>query len=217
MSILEKLREKPPQSKREPQGSEFSEATKRGPNEVARDFYLETLSDIDRQRVTGFVLAFQVRAEQFQGEKVGIIAFGSSVKPEHMRFHPVEDIDLRVLTSAPASSSKQSDLIQRAIDIIREYADGQEQGFEFYPDCTAYRRVLELTTSDPVTGKRKKEIGPYFVDYDNNDPSFFIHAPKGGLPLHVSISGPGKETLDSHIKKEHAQKQHFSVIGIFPA
>jgi hypothetical protein len=168
-------------------------------NEVLRDAYLETLSEQDRENIKAFTAALASPDIDFRDERVAVLAFGSSVRPPKLRSHPVEDIDLRVISSALPDSKLQTDLIQIAIEATKQFAEQNSWEYTYRPDVTLSHRLVQ-----------KPDI--YFLDYDNNDPSFEMKPKNGGLPLHVSITGPGIDRLDSHILQERQQKQHFSIL-----
>lgn len=166
-------------------------------NEVLKTDYLDTLKTYDRQNVESFIAAFSSPKTDFRGEQVALLAYGSSVRPPEKRDHSVEDIDIRILSSAPADSDLQKTLIQTAIEITQRFVEQQGWKSSFDPNCTTSQRGV-------------------YLDYDNRDPSFKLKPSNGGLPLHISISGPGVDTLDSHIYQERCQRQHFSILATVP-
>ncbi|MBI2031453.1 MAG: hypothetical protein HYT08_02450 [Candidatus Levybacteria bacterium] len=185
---------------------------KRG-REIPSSEYLDTLSGIDRERVQRLIAAFQENGQFFQGEKIGVIAIGSSVKPERKRFHPLNDIDLRILNSAPANTAMRVGLIDRTIDTVSDFAKQYGLDFRYFPDHTESYKVVKVTMFGE-NGKAIRETGPFFLDYNNHDPSFVIKGPEGSLPLHVSISAAPEDTLQRHLQEERRQNQYFSVLAV---
>lgn len=163
--------------------------------EISAERYLATLSDIDRQRVAGLVGAFESSIIRLQGAKVGIIAVGSSVKPEKERRHPTRDIDLRIVSSHPYTNPQRQQVIEETVSVVEEYARTQVD----YKHNPHYTEVHQ---------------GPFFLNYDDKSPSFIIQGREGSLPLHVSISSHPDDTLEFHLAEEKRQDQHFSVLAV---
>lgn len=78
----------------------------RGTRELLPGAYLDGLTAQDRQQVLRFVGFTQSLREKLPGVRIGVIAVGSTTRPESDRHHPAEDIDLRILNSAPMNSEQ---------------------------------------------------------------------------------------------------------------
>lgn len=189
------------------------------PHEVGEEVYLESLSPVDRQNIRELSQSIEEGMERIsKGIDVGMIIFGSSIRPAKLRYHEVGDIDIRLISSAEPYSSSQQETIESLVDIIADFADyKKKQGAtSSFKHWTEHSMVVELTSTSLETGKTETKVGPYFLDYDNNDPSFLIiPTQEGSHPLHVSVNGYGPENLPIHLQEERRQKQYFSLLQTF--
>ncbi len=117
-------------------------------------------------------------------------AVGSSVRAEVKRHHPMEDIDLRILNSAPVNSQLRQHTIDLIRDSVKDYL--QAIGVEFEEDSA--------TVSTRWVRESRGGLVP-FVDWYNNDPSFTVKYPEGH-PLQISISGVDNFDLETYLRKE---------------
>ena len=186
-------------------------------NELAPENYLASLSEQDRAHVTSFLTYASALRTSLNGTDLAVTAVGSSVRSESERHHPVRDIDLRILNSAPPKSELRQHAVGFIKDSIRTYL--QAAGVEFAEDdATVSSRMVEGSSSgwqeDPQTGERKwveqKGLLPY-VDWYNNDPSFTIGYPEG-LPVQLSISGVDNWDLNTYLRKERENNGHFVLL-----
>lgn len=160
-------------------------------NEVPAERYLATLSDIDRHQVLDF-LAFVPTLSATVGKvRLGVNAVGSTVRPPEENFRPIDDIDLRILNSAPKDSEERKEVVATLRNTVRDYLD--------------QRGVKYLERDETVTQARKSA----FIHFYNDDPSFLTQ-PEAGLPLHFSISGADNPDLDEYLKEERRQGFHYS-------
>ncbi|MEK7502417.1 MAG: hypothetical protein AAB609_02735 [Patescibacteria group bacterium] len=175
----------------------------RGARECSPEVYLEGLTEQNRQQVVQFVKFTQSLREKLPGVRIGVIAIGSTTRPKSDRHHPAEDIDLRILNSAPINSEQQKVAIGHIINATRDYL--RQEGVEFEEaNHTVETRMVWGYSGD------KKELMPY-VDWYNTNPSF-VTKPKVGLPLHISISGTDAWDLETHLAEEKKHGGSFSVL-----
>jgi hypothetical protein len=166
--------------------------------------YLESLTETDRANVGQILDVVRQASQKFDATKVAVEAVGSSTQPENKRlFGPVDDIDLRILTSPEPDTVERRHAVSTLREAIRAYLT--ENGIHFQEeDYTTSHRMVYATTRDRRTGKETKILSP-FLDYNNGDPSFSIR-PQNGLPLHVFISGNDNYSLEEHLQAEQRQK-----------
>lgn len=181
----------------------FGRIPERGTRELPVDAYLDGLTEHDRQQVLQFVEFARSLRERLPGVKIGVIAIGSTTRPESDRHHPTEDIDLRILNSAPMNSEQQKVVIRDIISLTRDYLEQEGTEFEEVEHTVETRMIWGGSGDD-------KELMP-FVDWYNTNHSF-VTKPKEGLPLHVSISGTDAWDLDTHLVEERKHGGRFSVL-----
>lgn len=189
----------------------------RSANELTPENYLASLSEQDRAHVVSFLSYASALRASLNDVGLAVTAVGSSVKPESERHHPVGDIDLRFLNSAPPEGELRQHTVGFIRDSIRTHL--QATGVEFEEnDATVSSRMVEGSSSgwqeDPQTGEKKwveqKGLLP-FVDWYNDDPSFIVKYPEG-LPLQLSISGVDNWDLDTYLRKEREHNAHFVLL-----
>lgn len=177
-------------------------------NEVSNfDYFDRYIAEPNKRSIRGLLMHLMLNYQRIGAAEVGVIAFGSSVRPEELRTHPVGDIDLRIVSNPPkdpvTGELVWGEIVPNTVDLVREFAEHEGQGFEYNPRSTVNRIPM---------------LSPYgtyfsFMDYNNQDPSFIVEPHEGGLPLHISISHSGSETLDSRLREEVRQRQHYSLLA----
>ena len=175
----------------------------RSENELTPTAYLEGLGEKDRANVAGFVAFAATIGERLPGVRVDVTAVGSTTRPETQRHHPAEDIDLRILNSAPVNSEDRVAAVAAIQDAVRGHLT--EQQVEFAEDtCTLSTRMVWGSSGG------NKELLP-FADWYNNDPSFTAKF-ADGLPLQISISGADNYDLDTYLQKDREHNGHFALL-----
>lgn len=180
---------------------------RKGDNEIDSKNFLNSLSDVDRKNVEGVVLFIEkinlINSLTDQNVKVGIIAVGSSVKPEKYRTHRVGDIDLKVLNSADLGSWKRKNVVARLrVEMERNLKINHQ--FISYENTEYLKRRFTL-----LDGMQEEKA------YDDEDPCFkTLPLPTEGLPLHVCISGIKKPEMRMHILTERKEGKFFSPLFI---
>lgn len=172
----------------------------RSANELTPQSYLESLGEQDRTHVQQFLTYARALHQSLNGVEVAVTAVGSSVRTETERHHPVGDIDLRVLNSAPVNSELRQHVVGFIRDSVRSHL--QATGAELEED--------DATVSSRMVRESRGGSVP-FVDWYNNDPSFTVRYPEG-LPLQVSISGADNYDLGTYLRKEREHNGHFAVL-----
>lgn len=182
----------------------------RSDNELTPEVYLQTLSEKDRRHVTSFIDFARSLDQSLQNVRLAVTAVGSTVRPESLRHHPPEDIDLRVLNSATAGSEERVKTIAFLRDgAIPGYLKNSGVDFE-ETNCTEERRMVKGITTDTNTGEITEELVPY-LDWYNEDPSLVVNY-REGLPLQISISGATNYDLDKYLRGERINNSYFSVL-----
>jgi len=174
-----------------------------GINELSIEAYLENLTEQDRENVQRFLTLAEELDEDLPFFRIAVTAVGSTTFPEEKRLQPPEDIDLRILNSAPENSLERETAILELQGSMRKQLMEQKLGFT-EDHSTGFKRIVEGYSGG------KKELLP-FVDYYNNDPSFTVQFPEG-LPFHISLSGVDNYNLDSYLKKERKDNGHFALL-----
>ena len=106
----------------------FGRIPERGTRELSPEAYLDGLTEQDRQQILQFVEFARSLRERLPGVRFGVIAIGSTTRPEIERHHPAEDIDLRVLNSTPVNSEQQKVVIGNIMSAIRDHL--RQEGME---------------------------------------------------------------------------------------
>ncbi len=176
----------------------------RSANELSRETYLASLSEHDRAHVADFLTyASELRA-LLNEVGLAVTVVGSSTRPESERHHPIEDIDLRILNSAPPGSEQRQQVVESIKNSIRAHL--QTMGMKFEEDNVTVSSIMVRSTS----GSGQRELEP-FLDWYNDDPSFVVKYPEG-LPLHISISGLYNLDLDRYLRKEREHNGRFALL-----
>lgn len=171
-----------------------------GEHEISATDYMASLAVEDRQRIVDFLSVTSIFKTTLNAEtRIGILAVGSSLRPEALRYHPVRDLDLRILNSAPSDSEERKQVIVKLQEGIRCHLLAAGTPFE------EKDHTLEVRTVKSNHGLVD------WQDWYNNDPSFEVTA-KNGHPLHLSISGVGNYDLDTYVRKNRESKGYFSVL-----
>lgn len=179
-----------------------------GVHEVKCRQYLETLSPSDLANVRRIVGVVAELNQKFQDAdylrnrniKYGVIAVGSTVRPEAQRIRFPRDINLRVIGNVPTESPFKYYSISAAIDAFNDEEKNQGR----------YRMASKIASHYPINTLTRGNIVQW-VGLDDQDPSFVLIFRKG-LPIHVSISGVDRPDFDSHLKEERKQGGRFSVL-----
>lgn len=158
-------------------------------HELPVQTYLQTLKTRNRQNVQNFAAFLQ--SVDPDTTHLALIAVGSSVRPQTLQDHPVEDIDLRILNSAPTDSAKRKVVIAFLLNGIRGYLTDK---FEFEE------------SKHTVTSYKSGYIGWY-----NTDPSFVARRHKR-FPLHISVSGIDNYPMNRYLTKERQHNGYFSLL-----
>ncbi len=178
----------------------------RSSHELSAEVYLGSLSASDRSHVEHF-LSFTrtLRFTPTGPHLAAVIAVGSTTRPEAGRHHPAEDIDLRILNSAP---SKGTNLREHMVDYIEDSVRGylQSSGIDFQEFAYTSLRQMGWAKEPGL-----KVLRPYFYVDTSTEPSFLANYPDG-LPLHLSVSGvEGWPTMD-YLKAEREHNQYFALL-----
>lgn len=147
--------------------------------------YFRHLSEEDRKQVSSLLthMCFLEREEGFNGVCVGVIAVGSTTRPEHKRHHPPKDIDLRILHSVPEGHRvKRADVINLLRETVRKYLKDQS---------------IDFTEREWAHG------------YDVVPCPSFTTRNHTGLPLHIIISGVDTPDLETHLAEERRENKYF--------
>lgn len=187
--------------------------------EVLSEDYMYTLNSEDREHIEELSMMLLQNMDKItQGIEVGMIIFGSSIRPQELRYHEFEDIDIRLISSAEPESDVQKETVDELVAIVGDFAKSLKEsgrGTSDFKMWTNHSKVVDVTSYNLETGERKTRTGPFFLDYNNDDPSFMLSlSDEGSHPLHVSISGVG-EDLIFHLKQERDQHQYFSLLKTF--
>ena len=174
-------------------------------SELRTEAYLDSLDEGSRRKVDEFSNYLHNLQDQLGDVRIALTAVGSSTVSKERRHHPVGDVDLRILNSAPPDSMDRS----RAVLTIREGVRGylMKNGDQF---------VEESSTSEERLIKRReggRDTLIPFVDWYNDDPSFLVQS--DGLPLHISISGVDNYELDRYLGLE-SKKRTSAVLLVRP-
>jgi hypothetical protein len=188
--------------------------SRKSANEISSETYYATLAEVDRKHVEAFIEWVGDLDEaiyetpEYSSQVIVVNAVGSSVMPEEKRFRGVNDIDLRVLSSARSKSPERKALIEFITNSIRTHLENINVKYE-EDDCTDNTRWIKGTLINPNTHESKIEQMPY-IDWYNDDPSFKVTFEDGGKPLHISILGLGNPDLGKYLKMEAKNKGFFS-------
>jgi len=211
MALVEAVREKAIDFRNRVKPPEF------GAHEIPCRTFLESLGPSDLANVRRVVSIVAELNRDFQNGQVtcdcdivatdasvnnlqyGVIAVGSTTRPESKRAHAPKDIDLRIMSNTSCGYPRAASISLVMKALIGEL---QKSGipYEEY-GVTISRYQIETTDHRPIE----------WVNYDNNDPSFVVE-PEKGLRLHVSISGMERPDVDAHLKEERRRGGHFSVL-----
>jgi len=161
-------------------------------SELRTEAYLDSLDEISRRKVDEFSDFSRRLQDQLRAVQIAVTAVGSSTVSEERRHHPVEDVDLRILNSAPPHSMDRSSAILSIREGVRGYL--MKNGDQFVEDNS----TLEERLIKGKVGGRDTLIP--FVSWYNDDPSFLVQGE--GLPLHISISGIDNYELDRYLGLE---------------
>lgn len=176
----------------------------RSKNELTSGEYLASLSEVDRVKVVGFC-DFIRNPDRWIGAGLAVTAVGSTVSQEAERTDLPRDIDLRVLNTALTGSQERVAAIARIRDAVTSYFRGKRIPFT-EKDCTYSTRMVRGTSDG------KKVLLLPFVDWYNDDPSVVANYPEGGLPLHVSVSGPDNYAMRKYLRKERRHNSRFALL-----
>lgn len=169
-------------------------------HELPPETYLATLTAQDREHIQDFLTFTRSLGVNLRERQLAVIAVGSSVRPESQRYHPIRDIDLRILNNTPVNIKERQRTVEFITDFVRDYLKKTRMEFEENKTTVSQRMVLST----------QRELVPY-VDWYNRDPSFKVSYPEG-LPLHISISGPDNWDLETYLRRERQHNACFSLL-----
>ncbi len=184
-------------------GDAFKNKEPRSRYELSAEEYLKALTEQDRENMQSILSFTESLDQKLPYARIAITAVGSTMYPKEQRHHPAEDIDLRILNSAPVNSLEREDTILELQDAIRNHLTEQEL------DYTEDDRTVSTKLIEGYSGG-EKELVP-FTDYDNSDLSFTVQFPQG-LPFHISLSGLNNIDLDSYLEAERKNNGHFALL-----
>lgn len=212
MTLVEALKERAIDLRNRVKPPEF------GVHEIPYRTYLETLGQSDLANVRRVVSTVAELNRDFQNGQVicgcdivstdgtvnklkyGVIAVGSTVRPENKRTHYPKDIDLRVVSNTPDSHHSRA----ASISFVREALIG-----EFQKSAIRYEEFEPTANNYPAETTDHKVAD--WISNDKDDHSFVVRF-RRGLPVHVSISGMSQPDTDSHLMEERRRGGHFSIL-----
>lgn len=147
--------------------------------------YAHSLFREDKDRLSNFItfMSFLKTMRGFDGVRLGVIAVGSTTRPEYKRNHSPKDIDLRILHSVPEGHmSRRVDVVNLLRSSVRGYLKDHS---------------IDFTEREWAHG------------YDVVPCPSFTTGNHTGLPLHIIISGVDTPDLETHLAEEGRENKYF--------